>query len=88
MSARDGIVEIDAAWLEQRQAWLTVALHRAQKAREESKRAAPFSADVQICNRRHTDALARAIQLRNEIRFAGFKLDPLLEEVFYTECRA
>lgn len=76
-----------AQWLEQQLSWLTVALYRAQKCRDRARRAPPFSLETKLAADDHASAMARAKQLRDEIRGAGFTLDPLLEEAFVREFR-
>jgi hypothetical protein len=70
-----------ARWYEQHVAWFTVALHRAQRLRERAARGERWSNE-------HAQALARAMQLRKEIRAEGFALDAFLEQAFAQECRA
>lgn len=79
----------DAAWREQRETWLAVALHRARRLRLELGRMNPLSlaqrGPMNAVAYERSQALARAIQLRRELRNAGFEIDPWLDEAFRAE---
>jgi hypothetical protein len=88
MSARDDIVALDAAWLEQRQAWLGVALVRVQKARERVSRinvarcTVAERTEANAAAREASMALARAMRIRRELVVAGYGAEPWLEEQY------
>lgn len=77
----------EAAWVEQRQAWLAIALKRAQDARMRGERiplvcSPEDRAKAVLAAKEGIDALARALEIRKELVSAGYGAEPWLEEVF------
>jgi alcohol dehydrogenase class IV len=78
----------EAAWVEQRQVWLAIALNRAQNARARLGRIHPVRCTLQerteanLAATEAANALARALQIRQELRDAGYETEPWLEEVY------
>jgi alcohol dehydrogenase class IV len=77
----------EAAWVEQRQAWLAIALNRAQNARARLGRinlrcTLQERTEANLAASEAANALARALQIRQELRDAGYETEPWLEEVY------